>query len=108
MVRWRGERYSVVLLDGVMVHLAPRPGSGLPLVALPVGLLASSRDFAILDAEGQPVEHTPIADFGLMEGISPEAAREARIWERHVIGVATGLLPGQGRGRHAPAGLRTG
>jgi hypothetical protein len=95
MVRWRGERYSVVLLDGVMVHLAPRPGSGLPLVALPVGLLASARDFAVLDAEGRPVKHAPIADFGLMEGISPEADREARIWERHVIEVTTGLLPGQ-------------
>ncbi|MFF0484978.1 integrase [Streptomyces sp. NPDC004435] len=95
MVRWRGERYSVVVLDGVMVHLAPRPGSGLPLVVVPVGLLASARDFAVLDTEGRPVEHPPIADFGLMEGISAEAEREARIWERHVVEVATGLLPGQ-------------
>ncbi|MFF2780899.1 integrase [Streptomyces sp. NPDC058052] len=85
----------MVVLDGVTVHLAPRPGSGLPLVVVPVGLLASARDFAVLDAEGRPVEHPPIADFGLMEGISAEAEREARIWERHVVEVATGLLPGQ-------------
>ncbi|MGW3399539.1 hypothetical protein [Streptomyces hydrogenans] len=95
MVHWRGERYSVVVLDGVTVHLAPRPGSGLPLVVVPVGLLASARDFAVLDAEGRPVEHAQIADFGLVEGISAEAEREARIWERHVVEVATGLLPGQ-------------
>ncbi|MFF9795353.1 hypothetical protein [Streptomyces bacillaris] len=85
----------MVLLDGVTVHLAPRPGSGLPLVALPVGLLGAARDFAVLDDAGRPVVHQQIADFGLLEGVSPDAAREARIWERHVIEVATGLLPGQ-------------
>ncbi|MEI5011711.1 hypothetical protein RB196_34580 [Streptomyces sp. PmtA] len=94
-VRWRGEPYTAVLLDGVTVHLAPRPGSGLPLVALPLGVLAAAGDFALLDGEGRPAVHREIADFGLLEGISPDAAREARIWERHVIEVATGLLPGQ-------------
>ncbi|MEU0956138.1 integrase [Streptomyces niveus] len=98
MVRWRGEPYTIISLEGVTVHLAPRPGSGLPLVALPVGLLAAADDFAVLDGDGRPVSHEPLPDWSLLEGISAEASREAYIWERHVIEVGTGLLPHQPEG----------
>lgn len=98
MVRWRGEPYTVISLEGVTVHLAPRPGSGLPLVALPVGLLAAADDFAVLDGHGHPVSHESLPDWSLLEGISAEASREAYIWERHVIEVSTGLLPRQPEG----------
>ncbi|MFE0824248.1 hypothetical protein [Streptomyces sp. NPDC058847] len=93
-VRWRGERYTVVSLEGATVHLAPRPGSGLPLVALAVGVLAAADDFAVLDAEGRPVTYAVLPDWSRLEGISTEAAREAYLWERHIIEVDTGLLPG--------------
>ncbi|MGW4904465.1 DDE-type integrase/transposase/recombinase [Streptomyces albidoflavus] len=92
-VRWRGERYSVLSLEGVRVQLAPRPGSGLPLVTVPLGLLAAADDFAVLDAEGQPVSHGALPDWSRLEGIVPEVAREAYLWERHIIEVDTGLLP---------------
>ncbi|WP_189308429.1 DDE-type integrase/transposase/recombinase [Streptomyces albospinus] len=95
MVRWRGEPYTVVGLDGVAVELSPRPGSGLPLVHLPLPVLAAADDFAVVDAAGQPVAHADLPDWSRLEGISPDAEREARIWERHVIEVETGLLPGQ-------------
>lgn len=94
-VRWRGERYTVIALEGVTVHLAPRPGSGLPLVALPLGLLAAADDFAVLDSQGRPVSYEALPDWSLLEGINPDAAREAYVWERHVIEVDTGLLPNQ-------------
>ncbi|MEU6182958.1 hypothetical protein [Streptomyces coeruleorubidus] len=94
-VRWRSERYTVIALDGVTVHLAPRPGSGLPLVALPLGVLAAANDFAVLDADGLPVTSKALPDWSRLEGISTEAAREAYLWERHVIEVDTGLLPNQ-------------
>ncbi|MFH9229013.1 hypothetical protein [Streptomyces lydicus] len=96
MVRWRSEPYTVVTLDGVSVHLAPRPGSGLPLVQLPLPVLAAADDFAVLDSTGQPMAHAELPDWSRLEGIkSDDAVREARIWERHVIEVETGLLPRQ-------------
>lgn len=95
MVRWQAETYSVIALDGISVHLAPRPGSGLPLVQLPLPTLAAAEDFAVLDATGQPVTYTELPDWSRLDGIKENAAREARIWERHVIEVETGLLPGQ-------------
>ncbi|RNG17861.1 transposase [Streptomyces botrytidirepellens] len=94
-VRWQSETYSVVTFDGMRVQLAPRPGSGLPLVQLPLPVLAAAGDFAVLDATGQPVEHAELPDWSRLEGINSDAAREARIWERHVVEVETGLLPGQ-------------
>ncbi|MGC5008827.1 hypothetical protein [Streptomyces sp. DT203] len=94
-VRWKGEPYAVIALDGVTVHLAPRPGSGLPLVAMPLGLLAAADDFAVLDVEGRPVSYEALPNWSLLEGINPDAAREAYIWERHIIEVSTGLLPNQ-------------
>ncbi|MFF1962472.1 integrase [Streptomyces sp. NPDC058232] len=94
-VRWKGEPYTVIALDGVTVHLAPRPGSGLPLVAMPLGLLAAADDFAVLDVEGRPVSYEALPNWSLLEGINPDAAREAYIWERHIIEVSTGLLPNQ-------------
>ncbi|MGX5397163.1 integrase [Streptomyces anulatus] len=94
MVRWRGETYTVAELDGVMVHLIPRPGSGLPLVTLAVGLLAAADDFAVLDSQGRPVVQKQLPDWSLLDGVSDEAAREAYLWERHIIEVSSGLLPG--------------
>jgi hypothetical protein len=94
-VRWRSEPYTVIALEGVTVHMALRPGSGLPLVALPLGLLAAADDFAVLDSQGRPVSYETLPDWSLLEGINPDAAREAYIWERHIIEVDTGLLPNQ-------------
>lgn len=94
-VRWRGEPYSIIALDGVTVHMAPRPGSGLPLVALPLGVLGAADDFAVLDADGRPVSYEAMPDWSLMEGINTDAARDAYLWERHIIEVSTGLLPHQ-------------
>nr|PPQ62047.1 integrase [Streptomyces sp. QL37] len=94
MVRWRGESYTVAELDGVTVHLVPRPGSGVPRVSLAVGLLAAADDFAVLDSQGRPVVQKQLPDWSVLEGVSDEVAREADLWERHIIEVCTGLLPG--------------
>nr|WP_250847755.1 hypothetical protein [Streptomyces hygroscopicus] len=76
------------------VHLAPQAGNPQPPAAVLLEALAAAKDFAVLDGAGRPGQHTVMPDWALLEGISEEAAREARIWERHVIGVDTGLLPG--------------
>ncbi|MFE0630861.1 integrase [Streptomyces sp. NPDC058864] len=94
-VRWLGETYTVLDLDGLSVRLAPRPGSEFPLLQLAWPLLASAADFAVLDAAGQPVARQALPDWARLEGINSDAAREARIWERHVLEIDTGLLPGQ-------------
>ncbi|CAM2812078.1 transposase family protein [Streptomyces albus] len=93
-VQWHGGRYTVTALSGVTVHLAPQAGSPQPPAAVLLAALAAAEDFAVLNGAGRPVPHTVMPDWALLEGISEEAAREARIWERHVIEVDTGLLPG--------------
>jgi hypothetical protein len=93
-VQWHGGRYTVTALSGVTVHLAPQADSPQPAAAVLLAALAAAEDFAVLDGAGRPIQHTVMPDWALLEGISEEAAREARIWERHVIEVDTGLLPG--------------
>lgn len=94
-VRWQREPYTVIGFEGVAVDLAPRPGSGLPLVRMPLPVLAAADDFAVLDASGSPQVREELPDWSRLEGISEVAEREVRIWERHIIEVETGLLPGQ-------------
>ncbi|MCZ4120249.1 hypothetical protein [Streptomyces sp. H39-S7] len=98
MIRWRGELYTVASLDGVTVQLQPRPGSGLLPVAAPLAALAAADDFAVLDPDGQPLTHLVLPDWSLLQGVSPDAAVEARLWERHIVEIDTGVLPGRPQG----------
>lgn len=98
-VRWCGGLYTVAGLDGVTVHLACPDGDRAPVaVLLPV--LASARDFAVLDGAGHPLMQEELPNFALLDGIPAHAAEDARRWERAVIEVDTGLPPG------APPGSR--
>ncbi|MGW2402605.1 integrase [Kitasatospora sp. NPDC001664] len=98
-VRWRGSRYSVAGLDGVVVHLACEDETRAPVTVL-LAVLASAADFAVLDGAGHPLAQEELPDFALLEGVAVKAAERARMWERAVIEVDTGLLPG------APPGSR--
>ncbi|MFF9157457.1 integrase [Streptomyces sp. NPDC014846] len=88
-----GDRYTVTALSGTTVHLAPAPGSTAPPVALVIQLLAAAADFAVLDQTGAPTSDGPLPTWSMLEGISADSARDARIWRRHLIEVETGLLP---------------
>ncbi|MEY2244841.1 integrase [Streptomyces sp. BF23-18] len=92
-VRWMGERYTVSALSGTTVHLAPAPGSAAPPIAATIQFLAVAEDFAVLDETGLLLAADPFPNWAMLEGVSPDCARDARIWRRHVIEVDTGLLP---------------
>ncbi|MFC9679428.1 integrase [Streptomyces sp. NPDC056948] len=93
-LRWMGSHYTVSALSGTTVHLAPAPGSAAPPIAAGIQFLAAAEDFAVLDETGLPVSADPFPDWAMLEGVSPDCARDARIWRRHVVEVDTGLLPG--------------
>ncbi|TCR15949.1 DDE-type integrase/transposase/recombinase [Streptomyces sp. BK205] len=99
-VRWMGEQYTVSALSGTTVHLAPVPGSAGSSIAAAIQFLAVAEDFAVLDERGLALAAGPFPNWSMLEGVSAACARDARIWERHVIEVETGLLPG------APEGSR--
>ncbi|WP_049566332.1 hypothetical protein [Streptomyces sp. SBT349] len=92
-VRWRGARYTVAGLDGVMVHLAESANAEAASITVPLPVLAASRDFAVLDRAGVPVPQAELPNFALLEGISQKAAEDALAWERAVVEVDTGLPP---------------
>ncbi|MEU0786819.1 integrase [Streptomyces sp. NPDC006173] len=92
-VRWMGERYTVSALSGTTVHLAPATGSTAAPIAASIQFLAVAEDFAVLDATGLSLAGEPFPNWAMLEGVSPDCARDARMWQRHVIEVDTGLLP---------------
>ncbi|MGW0652676.1 integrase [Streptomyces umbrinus] len=92
-VRWMGNHYMVSALVGTTVHLAPAHGSAVPPITAVIQFLAAAEDFAVLDEAGLPVSADPLPNWSMLEGVSSDCAREARIWRRHVIEVDTGLLP---------------
>ncbi|MFD4998652.1 hypothetical protein [Streptomyces buecherae] len=93
-VRWMGSPYTVSALTGTTVHLAPAEGSAAPPVTVVIQFLTAVEDFAVLDEAGLPLLADPLPNWSMLEGVSSDCAREARIWRRHVIEVDTGLLPG--------------
>ncbi|MGW7640442.1 integrase [Streptomyces decoyicus] len=98
-VRWRGGRYLVAGLDGMMVLLDPLESGGVPAAVL-LSVLAAADDFAVLDAAGHPMIQSEMPDFAELEGIPVAAAEAARQWQRAVVEVDTGLPLG------APSGAR--
>ncbi|MFB6554268.1 integrase [Streptomyces sp. NPDC056405] len=89
-----GEQYTVSALSGTTVHLAPAPGSAASPIAAVIQFLAVAEDFAVLDSTGLVLAARPFPNWAMLEGVSPDCARDARTWQRHVIEVDTGLLPG--------------
>jgi transposase InsO family protein len=99
-VRWRGGRYTVTGLDGVVVYLAEDADAEEASWTLLLSALAGAADFALLDRAGLPVAQEDLPNFALLEGIPQAAAERALTWERAVVEVDTGLPPG------APQGAR--
>ncbi|MCQ9178647.1 DDE-type integrase/transposase/recombinase [Streptomyces sp. IBSBF 2953] len=89
-----GEQYTVSALSGTTVHLVPAPGSAASPIAAVIQFLAVAEDFAVLDSTGLVLAARPFPNWAMLEGVSPDCARDARTWQRHVIEVDTGLLPG--------------
>ncbi|MFE4492423.1 hypothetical protein ACFRKD_08175 [Streptomyces niveus] len=102
-VRWRGGRYVVAGLDGMMVVLSPVGRGGVPAAVL-LSVLAAADDFAVLDAAGRPLAQSEMPDFAELEGVPAGAAEAARRWQRAVVEVDTGLPLGAAPGtRPRPA-----
>ncbi|MDC2960425.1 hypothetical protein PO587_38980 [Streptomyces gilvifuscus] len=92
-VRWMGGQYTVSALSGTTVNLVPAAGSMTPPITAAIQFLAVAEDFAVLDETGRPLASGPFPNWAMLEGVSPDCARDARLWQRHVIEVDTGLLP---------------
>lgn len=56
--------------------------------------LMGAADFAVVDGTPMP----QVEPFGLLDGLPEEVLAEARGWERHVVEVEIGLVPGAGPG----------
>lgn len=88
-VLYDGTEHQVVAVSGSWVRLtaANRPPS-----AVLVTHLVASDGFEILGETMQPGPATgPVQT---LEDVPPEAAAQARAWERHILEVITGLPPG--------------
>jgi Mu transposase, C-terminal len=90
-VHYDGGDHQVVALAGTSVRL--RSDSGAETVVL-ASYLMGSPGFAVLD--GAPV--SGVEPLGLLDGLPPGAVQAAREWQRHIVEVETGLLPGAGPG----------
>lgn len=88
-----------VMFDDVEHQVAALSGTWVRLVAVADGTssavllthLISSPGFAVLDAREQPA---PSLAGQVLDDLPPEAAAQAREWERHVVEVETGLPMG--------------
>ena len=90
-VRFGGRDQVVIGVSGTSVRLADTGGE---VVAVTVSGLLADRDFAVLDARPRP----GMPQVSVLDGLSAEAADEARWWERHIVEVLTGLPPDAGEG----------
>ncbi|MGP3965586.1 hypothetical protein ACTWPT_57550 [Nonomuraea sp. 3N208] len=86
-VRFDGRVLQVAGLEGTMVRLVDELGiASLVLFSY----LMASEGFELLDSEPGG---TGLPPFGLLDTVPEGALRKARLLERHLIEVETGLLP---------------
>jgi putative transposase len=91
-VHYAGGEHQVVALAGTSVRL--RSAAGAEAVVL-ASYLMSSAGFGMVD--GQALSE--VEPFGLLHGLPEEVRNAAEEWERHVMEVVTGLVPGAGPGQ---------
>ena len=83
-----GAEHQVVALDGIRVRIAGDLGAQVVLLTYLVG----SPGFELLEQREGTVPGSVLAD--PLDDLSVEAAERARLWERHVVELVTGLAPG--------------
>ncbi|GAB2752394.1 Mu transposase C-terminal domain-containing protein [Kitasatospora kifunensis] len=83
-----GAEHEVVALSGNAVRLLSMSGQ-VSVVALPHLLMAA--DFAVVGSAGPAASRQPFVSDGLMDSVPQAAADRARMWERHLLEVETGL-----------------
>ena len=81
-----GGEHQVVALAGTSVRL--RSAGGADTVVLAAYLMASP-GFAVVDGASAPT----VEPFGLLDALPDAVIDAARVWERHVVEVQTGLPP---------------
>jgi transposase InsO family protein len=87
-VRFDGAEHQVVALDGVRARLAGEAGGQVVLLTH----LVAAEDFALIEQPGETARPGLLAD--LLEDVPAELVEQARWWERHVLEVESGLVPG--------------
>ena len=92
-VVYAGQCHTVVAFCGATIRLLSDAGET-TLVAL--GYLLSAQDFELIGAGRAP----KVDRLGLLESLPEAVVQAAREWERHLVEVDTGVVPG------APAGTR--
>lgn len=97
-VEYDGGEHQLLALAGTSVRL--RSGSGAEQVVLASHLLASP-GFSVVGH----VEAPGLEPFGLLEALPGSVLEAAREWERHVLEVETGFLPGSSPGTEPREGF---
>lgn len=91
-VRYAGSTYTVIGLVGGQVCLADVAGA---VSQVPVGRLLADAGFGLVTPTPKRAALTSSA---LLDGVPPEATRQALWWERHLVEVIAGLPPEHERG----------
>ncbi|MFI6309701.1 hypothetical protein ACIBEK_06075 [Nocardia fusca] len=87
-IRFEGASYTVVVLSGERARLADVTGGERDLA---LGELLSASGFRTVTAAAA------LPPRGLLEGVRPDKAEQARWWEHHIVEVITGVPPEAGR-----------
>jgi putative transposase len=83
-VMYDGGEHQVVALAGTSVRLRSAGGADTVVLA---GYLMASPGFAVVDGAPAPA----VEPFGLLDALPDAVIDAARVWERHVVEVQTGL-----------------
>ena len=81
-----GSAHTVVALSGMTVRLLAASGAT-TVVALPY--LLAAEDFELVGAAPPP----KVSPHGLIDALPAHVVEAARVWERHLVEVTTGLPP---------------
>jgi len=92
--------YAISVLSGTEATLTGVQGARL---APPLAELFADAHFAVVSPAAP---RAPLPPRGVMEGLSTEVVAKAQWWERHLLEVLTGAVPGQVEARSGSDPLR--
>ncbi|MFJ7593430.1 Mu transposase C-terminal domain-containing protein [Streptomyces sp. NPDC097617] len=96
-VRWQGDTYQVVALQGTEVQLGCLDEQGHDARAL-VATVIGADDYALLDEDGQAQDAVQVADTSGLSSLSKAELAAVRDWERHLREVDDGVPPDAAEG----------
>ncbi|WP_405417658.1 transposase [Streptomyces microflavus] len=91
-LRWQGDTYRVLVLQGAEVQLGCLDEQGADARAL-VEAVVGADDFALLDEDLQELEREQVTDTSRLSLLSEADSKLVRDWERHLREIDDGVPP---------------